>query len=146
MAAEAYDFEKLAKEITLARLQGSRDLPAAVADAVRSICVPAVTSTRERQDPRATIGAVCRGALGALLIRDQDLAAGAVALLHQMATTAQEAGLDPADCMTWAMEGMAPVCRLTSEAARDAVRAAIEENFMGAGCVFSEMLRACGAE
>jgi hypothetical protein len=62
-----------------------------------------------------------------------------------MALIAQESNLDPAECMTWAMEGIAPVVKLASGVAAEAVAAAIEENFMGAGRVFEDILRTAGA-
>ncbi|MDE2491614.1 MAG: hypothetical protein KGM24_12275 [Elusimicrobia bacterium] len=139
-----YDLEKLAKELVVGRLKGDADAPVRAAELARRTAVAAVASTRARQDPRLTIVAVCRGAMGGILLLDQSLPAAAVALLSQMATLAQEANLDPADCMTWAMQGIAPVCRLAPAGAADAVQSAIDENFMGAGAVFGEILQAAG--
>ncbi len=135
-----YDFEKLAQEIVQDRL---RDLPnpaAAAGEIALKIAVPAVTSTRLRQDPRLTVIATCRGVMRGMLLLDQNLGETAVSLLTQMAAISQEADLDPADCMTWTMEGIAPICLMADAQKRDAVVAAIEEHFMGAGEVFRNLL------
>jgi len=137
---QEYDFEKLAKEIVLERLRDLPNPPAAAGEIALKIAVPAVTSTRLRQDPRLTVSATCRGVMQGMLILEKDLGETAVSLLTQMAAISQEADLDPADCMVWAMEGMAPVCRLASSHAQDATIHAIEENFMGAGEIFRNLV------
>jgi len=140
-----YDFEKLAKEIVVSRLKDAADAPAVAGEVVHKIAVTAVTSTRDRQDPRTTVSAACRGVMGGMTILEKDLPSTAVVLLSQMAVVAQETGLDPADCMTWAMEGMAPIVKLAHGDVQEAVRAAIEEKFMGAGEVFRGLLETAGA-
>lgn len=139
---QEYDFEKLAKEIVLERLRDLPNPPAAAGEIALKIAVPAVTSTRLRQDPRLTVSATCRGVMQGMLLLEKDLGETAVSLLNQMAAISQEADLDPADCMTWAMEGMAPVCRLASSHVQDSVSHAIEEHFMGAGQIFNDLVRA----
>ncbi|OGR99870.1 MAG: hypothetical protein A2V88_08610 [Elusimicrobia bacterium RBG_16_66_12] len=62
-----------------------------------------------------------------------------------MGAVAAETNQDPSECMTWAMEGMAQVCRLASASVQEAVRAEIDEKFMGAGEVFENLLRTSGA-
>jgi hypothetical protein len=138
-----YDFETLAKEIAVA-LREDENAPADAANAARKMVIAAVTSTRERQDPRLTVGGVCRGIMAGMVLLEKDLPAASVALLGQMATVAQEASLDPADCMTWAMEGIAPVAKM-APGGPDAVRAAIEENYMGAGEVFDRIVAESGS-
>lgn len=140
-----YDFEKLGKEIVVSRFKDLEDPYALAGEAARKIAVPAVTSTRDRQDPHLTIAAVCRGVAAGMVILGKDLPKTAVALLSQMAVVAVETNLDPAECMTWAMEGLAPVAKLAPGGAADAVRAAIDEHFMGAGQVFEQLVQAAGA-
>jgi hypothetical protein len=140
-----YDFEKLAREIVIGRLKDVEDAPTTASEMARKIVVAAVLSTRSRQDPRVTVTDSCRGVMSGMLILEKNLASAAVALLVQMAFVAQEANLDPADCMTWAMEGIAPVAKLAPGGAVDSIRASIEENFMGAGTVFEDILRTAGA-
>lgn len=140
-----YDFEKLGKEIVVGKLRGMDDPYALAGEAARKIAVAAVTSTRGKQDPGVTVAATCRGVMSGMVLIEKDLAKTAVALLTQMGAVAQETGLDPAECMTWAMQGIAPVVKSVSASAGDHVRAAIEENFMGAGSVFDEIMRTAGA-
>ena len=140
-----YDFEKLGKEIVVGKLRGVEDPYALAGEAARKIAVAAVASTRGKQEPSVTVVATCRGVMSGMVLIEGDLAKTAVALLTQMGAVAQETGLDPAECMTWAMQGIAPVVKASSAAAADHVRSAIEENFMGAGSVFDEILRTAGA-
>lgn len=140
-----YDFERLAHEIVVEKLKGSPDAPALAAEVVQKIAVAGLAGTRGSQAPRVTVAAACRGVMSGMMLLEGDLPGTAVALLAKMAAVAQEAGLDPADCMTWAMEGIAPAVKLASGGASDAVAAAIEENFMGAGEVFQGILRTAGA-
>lgn len=140
-----YDFEKLGKEIVVGKFKDIEDPYSLAGEAARKIAVAAVTSTREKQDPHVTVAAACRGVMGGMVLIEKDLPKTAVALLQQMATVAQETNLDPAECMTWAMEGIAPVVKVAPGGAADHVRAAIEENFMGAGEVFETIVRTSGA-
>jgi hypothetical protein len=83
--------------------------------------------------------------MSGMILIERDLPKAAVALLSQMTAIAHESALDPVDCMTWAMEGMAPAVKIAPAGAGDAVCAAIEENFMGVGEVFRRILRTAGA-
>lgn len=140
-----YDFEKLGKEIVVSHCKDVEDPYAVAGEAARKIAVAAVTSTRAAQDPHFTVAAVCRGVSAGMLILEKELPKTAVALLTQMGTVAQETNLDPSDCMSWAMEGIAPIAKLAPGGAADAVRAAIDERFMGAGEVFEQLVRTAGA-
>lgn len=140
-----YDFEKLGKEIVVSRFKDLDDPYALAGEAARKIAVAAVTSTRQRQEPRITIAAACRGVMGGMILIEKDLPRTAVSLLDQMAAVANETGLDPAECMTWAMEGIAPIVKVAHGGVADQVRAAIEEHFMGVGEVFERILSTSGA-
>ena len=140
-----YDFEKLAKEIVLEKLKGAADPPAVAAEIAHKIAVSARAGTIGKQPPRVTIAAACRGVMAGMLLIEKDLPKTAVALLAKMALVAHEAHLDPAECMTWAMEGIAPVVQLAPEGTAAAVGAAIEEHFMGTGEAFEAVLRSAGA-
>ena len=136
------DLEKLAKEFVLERLKSVADPYALAGDIARKI---AVAGARSSSEPRAAVSAACRGVIGGMLILEKNLPKTAVALLAQMAVVAQEAHLDPGDCMTWAMEGIAPVCKLAPNDMGSEVRAALEAAFMGAGDIFERVLRTSGA-
>jgi len=134
---EEYDFYKLAREITAARLKDAADAPAAkIACQIIGSCVP---GTRQRQDPRLSVKEACRGVMAGLLLLDKDLAAASVDILQSMAHLAQEIHLDPADMMTWAMEGIAQVAVLGSPDLKLQIREAIEEKFMGTGEIFGAL-------
>ncbi|HAM35991.1 MAG TPA: hypothetical protein DEB40_11045 [Elusimicrobia bacterium] len=140
-SVESYDFEKLAREITLARISevaASADVAAEIAD---KVIASGVLSTRQRQEPRVTIAAVCRGVAGGLLLSERELVIPSIGLLKSMAQLAQEINLDPADVMTWAMEGIASVAVMGPPNLEFAVREAIDENFMGAGAIFGDLCR-----
>jgi len=140
-----YDFEKLAKEIVTEKLKDASDAPMLAAEVARKIAVSGLAGANGTQDPRLAVAAACRGVMSGMMLIEKDLPKTAVALLNQMALIAQEANLDPAECMTWAMEGIAPVVKMAPHGSDDAVAAAIEENFMGAGEVFQGVLRTTGS-
>lgn len=132
------DFEKIGKDFVLERFKDAADPYTLAGEAVRRI---AVAGAREQSDPRASVAAACRGVMSGMLLLEKDMPKTAVALLSQMALVAQEASLDPSACMTWAMEGIAPICKLAPDGMGDKVRAAIEARFMGAGDIFERILR-----
>ena len=136
-----YDFEKLAKEIVVEKLKNSPDPSAVAGEVVHKIALAALKSTEKRQEPRVTIAAACRGVMSGMVLIEKDLPKAAVALIAQMAQIAQEASLDPAECMTWAMEGIAPVVKVAPAGSADAVGDAIEERFMGAREAFQAVLQ-----
>jgi hypothetical protein len=143
-----YDFETLAKEIARAKLAGTED-PAAVAavaaEVAHKVAVSGIFGAR-RQDPRATVTGTCRGVMAGMVLRgEKDLAGAAVAILSKMTLIAQDGHLDPADCMTWAMEGLASVVKTASIDEAEAVADAIERSYMGAGEAFRAIVRAPGA-
>ena len=136
-----YDFEKLAREIVASRLAELEKAPQAAGEIAKKIIVAAVQSTKVRQDPHLTVCAVCRGVLGGMLLINKNLPEAAVKVLQEMPAISHDVHLDPGDLMTWGMEGIASVCRMAGEGARHDVQVAIEESFMGAGEVFSEICR-----
>lgn len=141
---DAFDFEKLAKEVVTGRLAEITDVPAGCAEVARKMIVSAVTSTGTRQDPRKTVTDVCRGLMSGALLLNKELPPIAVALLSETATIANEVALDPMEMMTWAMEGIAAVCHVAGSNVENAVQEAIEAKFMGAGEAFSAACRAAG--
>lgn len=145
---DALNIETVAKAIAEDRLKPLAD-PAEAAEAAglaaREISAKAVTGTQAVQPPRDGVAAACKGVMSAAVLLEKDLPRCAVAVLNQMGAVAQETGQDPAELMTWAMEGIAPVAVLAGEAARSAVQDAIESAFMGAGTVFSEICQRSGA-
>lgn len=132
-----FNLETLAKEIVVERFNGVADAPAGAGAVARQIVARAVAGTRLRQPPRVSVVATCRGLMSGMLILGKDLPATAVAILGQMNAVAAATNQDPADLMTWAMEGIAPIAKLAGRDSCYAIEAAIEVAFMGAGRVFA---------
>lgn len=142
---DEFNLEKLAREITVERLKGVEDPPSAAGEVARSIAAKAIAGTQSRQSPRDSVSATCRGLMSGMLLLEKDLPRTAVSILSRMGEVAHETHQDPAELMTWAMEGIAPVAKLGGESARSAVEDAIERAFMGAGGVFAEACRTAGS-
>ena len=136
---EEYDFEKLAREIVLSRLKGSDKGPEGAAEILKQLIVGGVMGTRLRQAPRLTVSAVCRGIMSGMLLIEKDLPRTAVKILGELPVISNEIPIDPADLMTWAMEGIAAVAHMAGPAAQSSIQELIEEKFMGAGPVFGEL-------
>jgi hypothetical protein len=140
-----FNLEALAKEIVVERLKNVADAPAGAGEAARQIVTNAITGTQARQSPRVSVIATCRGLMSGMLILEKDLPLTAVAILSQMSEVAGATHQDPAELMTWAMEGIAPVAKLAGQHTCDAVEHAIESSFMGAGQVFAAACTTAGA-
>jgi hypothetical protein len=133
---DGFNLEALAKEIAVERLKTAEDAPLAAGDLAKELVIKSVTGTMNKQEPRYAVTAVCRGLMEGVILLEKDVPKTAVALISQIGTIAQETALDPAELMTWAMEGFAPVCRLAGNAAFSSTQDAIDAAFMGAGEVF----------
>ena len=140
-----FNLEVLAKEIVVDKLKGTEDPPAAAGEVARQIVIKAVGGTQTRQPARVSVAAACRGLMAGMLLLEKDLPRTAVSILNQMGAVANETSQDPAELMTWAMEGIAPVAKLAGDSVRYAVQEAIETAFMGAGEVFAKACETAGA-
>ncbi|MBI5625176.1 MAG: hypothetical protein HY924_15470 [Elusimicrobia bacterium] len=136
-----FDFEPLAREIVFNRLADDPDFAGSAAKTARDIILPALKASLPSQEPRITAFQVCRGILAAVLALDKPARETCLAVLEVTAGIAEEGGLEPADLMTWAMEGMASVLSLQDQHTEDLVHLAIEKRFFGAGDVFAELCR-----
>lgn len=137
---EAYDFEKLARDIVASRLGAlAEQAPAAAAEISTRIMVSALKSTAARQDPRLTVTAVCRGTMSGLMFINQDLSKSSARILKELDAVSQEAHFPIDDLMTWAMQGFAEVALLSGPDVVDAMGTAIEAELMGAGEVFNAL-------
>ena len=140
-----FNLEKLAKEIVVERLKDVPDAVTGAGEVAHQIISKAITGTQARQTPRDSVIATCRGLMSGMLILEKNLPSTAVAILSQMSVVANETNQDPADLMTWAMEGIAPVARLAGSQAREGIEQAIDAAFMGAGQVFASACETAGA-
>lgn len=142
---DAFNLEKLAKEIVVERLKGVEDPYAGAGEVGGQIVTKAITGTQAVQAPRDSVVAVCRGLMSGMLLLEKDLPRAAVAILSRMSRVAEETHQDPAELMTWGMEGIAPIAKLAGGHVSSSVEEAIESNFMGAGSVFAQVLVSAGA-
>ena len=139
-----FNLEKLAQQIVIERFEKVADPAEGAGQVARKIVTQAVTGTMASQSPRISVTAVCRGLMSGMLIANRDLAPAAVAILTEMSAVANVTHQDPAEMMTWAMEGIAPVATMAGEPARAAVEHAIDHAFMGAGAVFAQACATAG--
>lgn len=136
---ESYDFEKLAREIVAGRLAGLAErAPETAAEIAKRILISALQSTGNKQDPRQSTAAICRGVLGGLMLINQDLSQAAPLILRELAAVSHEVPIANEDLMTWAMEGFASVAVLAGPEPEHAMQLAIDQAFMGAGEVFGK--------
>jgi len=140
-----FNLEKLAKEIVVARMKDLPDAPAGAGLVAGQMLSKAVAGTQARQAPHDTVVAVCRGLMSGMLLLGKDLPSTAVAILKQINVVAETTNQDPAELMTWAIEGIAPVANIAGRTTRYAVQEAIESAFMGAGQVFDSTCETAGA-
>jgi hypothetical protein len=140
-----FNLEKLAKEIVIERFKNVADAPSGAGEVARLVVTKAITGTQARQTPRVTVTATCRGLMSGMLLLEKDLPRTAVAILRQMNAVAVETHQDPAELMTWAMEGFAPVAKLAGRHSCESIKHAIDADFMGAGNVFASACEMAGA-
>lgn len=140
-----FNLETLAKEIVVDCLKSVEDAPSGAGEVARQIVTKAITSTIAKQAPRDSVHAACRGLMSGMLLLEKDLPRTAVAILSQMSAVAVATHQDPAELMTWAMEGIAPIAKLAGGNAQAAIEEAIESSFMGAGQVFAQACATAGS-
>ncbi len=140
-----FNLEQLTKEIVVERFKGIEDAPSAAGEIARQIVTKAITGTSARQAPRDSVHAACRGLMSGMLLLEKDLPRTAVEILLQMGAVAEATHQDPAELMTWAMEGIAPIAKLAGGQTCASVEEAIEHSFMGAGQVFAQISTTAGS-
>lgn len=142
---DSLNLGQLTQAMIVSRLQEVHDAPAIAAEIARKTLVSGVRATQAAgQSPQDAVREVCKGTMAGLLLIEKDLPAGAVRVLQCIAETAQELHLDPSEMMTWAMEGIAAITPVLSHERRYAIRAAIEEAFLGAGEIFDGLCSRAG--
>lgn len=137
-----YEFEKLAHDMTLARVTKeepqykSRETSAEI---LRELVFLAITHTRVKQDPRLTLKGIFRGIMQAMFALDKDLPETSVRLLQEIPNLSDRLVIEFSDLMTWAMEGIASLSGPLGRENCRKIRTKIDENFMGAGGVFDKL-------
>jgi len=138
--AESLEFGHITKEMIVSNLKGAEDAPKVAADIVRQTITAGLPSARASgKNPQDAVQEICFGAMSGLLLIEKDLPKGAILIIKGMAEIAQKVGVEPSELMTWAMEGIARITPMTSVQVREEIRALIEQDYMGAGEVFSNL-------
>ena len=79
-------------------------------------------------------------ALTALLLKQMNLRVASVKILHAMGRIAHRIHQDPTELSTLALHGVADLYRFVSRGEIDAIRAAIDAEFMGAGDALRDLI------
>lgn len=141
-AENAYDFEKLSREIVVSQFKGVPDAPDKTADLVKRTLVAAIKGTREaKQAPDEIVRQVVAGSLAGILLIERELPMSAVFILRRTADAAQDVGIDPQEMLTWGLQGIARVMKMVQPPVIVAVQNEIESAFMGAGGIFADLCR-----
>ncbi len=128
------DFEKQAKDAVAACI--AADSVGGAVLTVPVICQQISHAARLSKEPKPAVIAVCRGSMNAVLLGGQNVPDAAVALLEALPNMSLMMSAGPEDLMSWVMEGIADVTPMAGAEVRDALRAKIEEKFMGASTIF----------
>lgn len=100
------------------------------------------TEGKEGAIPRDEIvREVCHGAMKGMLLSDLDITQGAVVLIGSMAEVAQEIHVDPAELLTWSLEGVARLAAGVPREKMNEVAQAIDAKFMGTAEIFRDLCR-----
>ena len=140
LMADTNDLEKQAKDAVAAIVASN---PAGGAARTASvICQHISHAARISKEPKTAVVAVCRGSINAVLLGGQSVPDTALALMEALPNISLMMRAGPEDLMSWVMEGIADVTPMAGVTVRDALRARIEEKFMGASGVFDKFCEA----
>lgn len=141
MGSESTQFDKLTREMIITLLKGMPDAPAQAAMLAKKAIIRTIRDTGDDPDHAEIVRQICFGMMGGLLLLDESLPKGAIALLRSMAEASQEVHQDPMRMLTWAIEGIAKISKTAPPAVVGIMEEDIEANFEGAGKMFSELCR-----
>ncbi|MFC1679791.1 hypothetical protein ACFL2T_06225 [Elusimicrobiota bacterium] len=142
MADDRYHFDHLIREIVVTKLSADPDAAHEAALIAKYMIVVGIMGTGaagSEQPPEVSVRLITKGMIEGAIVVETDVAEAAVEILQKMADAAQEVSLDPADMMTWAMQGIADSMALLPAEKVSTVHDAIDKAFMGAGEVFSKL-------
>lgn len=150
---EEYRVGQLTKEMVITRLKALGDPCVAAADIAKKTMVVGLTgSSVVGANTRQLVKEICHGTMVGLILSDQSLPKGACLLLRVVAEVSSDLSMNPEDMMTYAIDGIVELRRLSTVDQMDEIRKAVARDFMGAGDVFraaldkvEETIRASGA-
>ncbi|MDE2039864.1 MAG: hypothetical protein KGO96_09065 [Elusimicrobia bacterium] len=142
-----YRINQLTKEIVSARLKELENPHAAAAALVRRTLEVALRGLEAgRAAESRIVEEACQGGMVALLLNDQSLPEGAVAILEAVSALAARLNLDQPEMLRSALRGIADVRRFVTPEVLSELRSAIEASFQGAGEVFEGFAREPASE
>lgn len=139
---EKYDFDDLTRAMVAERCRGAKDAAELAANIACQTIVAGLKGVRAaggEQGAAESVRLVTKGMLTGLVTADLDFVEASVFLLQRLSDAAEKTGIDPAEMMTWAMEGMAEQSAILSADRVGALEAAVDQKFMGAGSMFSAL-------
>lgn len=132
---------QLTKEMVAEELRLLGDPCQTAAGVVRRTLTAALQGAPAGTAADRVIEDAVKGAMTALLLAEQSLPRGAMLVLAAV-LDASAAAIDPTRAMRAALQGVADLRRFADVDRVEEVRVAIDAQYMGAGEVFSEFLRA----
>ncbi len=109
------------------------------------MCQRISAAALENPQPKDAIVAAVRGSMQAVMLAGQSVPDAAMGLLDALPNTSLMMRAGPEELMSWVMGGFAEATKVAPPDVRDALRARIEEKFMGASSIFDELCRAADA-
>ncbi|UPT73440.1 MAG: hypothetical protein M0D55_16445 [Elusimicrobiota bacterium] len=135
--------EAHAKDAVAAAIKA--DPMAGASKTVPVMCQRISAAAIENPQPKDAIVAAVRGSMQAVLLAGQNLPDAAIGLLDALPNMSLMMRAGPEELMSWVMGGVAEATKVAPPDVRDAVRARIEEKYMGASSIFDELCRAADA-
>lgn len=139
---DEFKINQLTKELVTARLRALEDPCAATADLVRRTLEVALKGLEPGTVAESRIVEdACQGGMTGLLLNEQSLTKGSIAILEAVVDLAGKLNLDQPEMMRSAMRGIADMQRFVPSAAMGEIQIAIEARFHGAGVAFEALCR-----
>lgn len=138
---EEFKLGQLTKELVTAKLRAMDDPCEAAAELVLATLTVAFRGIPENSEKRlVAVEDACRGGIIGLLLSEQSVSRGAVALLERIAALASTSRMDPTAAMEASLRGIADVKRFLLPERVEELRAAVDAKFLGAGDVLRAYL------
>ena len=144
MSPQAHPLRDKTTEFVLENVKGAPDAIEAASRAADEMISAAVRKTEGKAGAIGTdeiVREVCHGAMKGMLMADLDISKGAVVLIGSMAEVAQEIHVDPAELLTWSLEGVARLAAGIPLEKINEVGQTIDAKFMGTAEIFRDMCR-----
>lgn len=144
---DRFNLAQLTKQMVSLRLKELKE-PAEVIQAIVLETLTTYLKGLKETHPEVKEGVkeVARGAVIALLAREEMLGRGVVAVLRGVQEAALTQQLDPMTVMTWALEGIADLRRFVPMESLYPIVSEIDREFMGAGEVIRKLLERAPGE